>query len=80
MQKNRKLPFWVTKRGQILNPIMEKDARPQHCIDLFMTDFSQNTQNIPLGPRGGEKWPFPPPAKVWAESASHTVIETHAGV
>ena len=73
--KMRKIPFLVTKSGQILNLMSGKVPRPQICGGFHLSESSSDGRNIPL--EGGQKRPFlPPPA--WLVSIWRTLSQNEA--
>ena len=61
--KMRKIPFLVTKSGQILNLMSGKVPRPQICGGFHLSESSSDGRNIPLE-GGGQKRPFLPPPQL----------------
>ena len=62
-EKCEKIPFLVTKSGQILNLMSGKVPRPQICGGFHLSESSSHGRNIPLE-GGGEKRPFLPPPQL----------------
>ena len=60
--KKHKIPFLVTKSGQILNLMGGIDRRPQTCGGFHLSNFLSDERNIPLE-GGGKNTPFFPPLK-----------------
>ena len=58
--KKHKIPFLVTKSGQILNLMCGTDRRPQICGGFHLSNSLSDERNILLE---GGKHPLSPPSK-----------------
>ena len=76
--KMRKIPFLVTKSGQILNLMSGKVPRPQICGGFHLSESSSDGRNIPL--EGGGKTALFPPPPAWLVSIWRTMSQNEKGI